>query len=410
MQQFERTRSDGIRVRTATAGDLDQVTDLLARRGEPADGVDLRLVAGDPDEGLASVLVADDGGRIVSTATLLRETVRIGTVEVPAAQVEMVATEPSHEGRGLVRSLMEAAHERSADRGDVLQVMIGIPFFYRLFGYVYSMPIPDVRTMAITPGTPDGVTVREGTPDDIAAMSALQRSVQSTADVAMPHSPGCWRWLVARDGSSQWVAERDGAVVATARLTPPDEGVYVGELAGEPDGLRALLARAAALAGPDAEVEVMGRPGTAVQDVLSPLLAEADDPDLVDAGREWFYARIERPAALFEALRPELGRRWVEAGGDERDVLISSYQTHLRFHLGHDGMGPVTAGGAFQAPISAGGSGVPHDVLAPLLLGPYGAAELERRHPDVLLGRQREVMTTLFPPQRSDLLTFYLPV
>lgn len=405
-----RVRADGIEVREATEDDLDQVSDLLERRGEPADAVDLRLVAADPDEGLRSVLVAVDDGRVVSTATLLSERVRVGEVVLPAAQVEMVATEPSHEGRGLVRSLMDAAHARSRARGDVLQVMIGIAFFYRQFGYVYSMPIPHTRTLASVPSPvagSAGITVREATTADIPSMEALQHAVQSQVDVAMAHSPGCWRWLLGRDGSSQWVAEQGGRVVGTARLTPPDEGVYVGELAGDATAVHALLRHAAELAGDGAAVEVMDRPGTDVQPVLDPLLAPVDDDE---ADRSWFYARVEDPVLLFEALRPELGRRWVAAGGDPQEVLISSYRSHVRFHLGPDGMGPVTGGGALQAPISAGGSGVPHDVLAPLVLGPFGARGLERRHADVMLGRQREVMSVLFPPQRADLLTFYLPV
>ena len=86
----------------------------------------------------------------MSTATLLRETVTIGDVDVPTGQVEMVATDPAYEGRGLVRTLMDEAHRRSTERGDLLQVMIGIPFFYRQFGYSYAMPIPlpwDVHTV-----------------------------------------------------------------------------------------------------------------------------------------------------------------------------------------------------------------------------------------------------------------------
>lgn len=387
--------------------ELDATADLLARRGEPADAVDLRLVVGDPDEGRSSVLVAVDDGRVVSTATLLREAVRVGDTVLPAAQVELVATEPGHEGRGLVRALMDAAHARSRDRGDVVQVMIGIPFFYRQFGYVYSMPIPHTRELIATPQVADGVTVREAGVADIAAMDELQRREQSTVDVAMPHSPACWRWLVARDGSSQQVAERDGRVIATGRVTPPEEGTYVGELAGDPAGVLALLAAARDAAGADGEVGVMDRPGTQVHAMLDPLLRPETDPD---ASRSWYYVRIERPAALLEALRPELGRRWLAAGGGERDVLVSSYRSHLRFRLADDGMGPVTEGAALQAPVSAGGSGVPLDVLAPLIFGPHGALELERRHADVLLGRQRDTMAALFPPQQSDLLTFYLPL
>ena len=48
--------------------------------------------------------------------------------------------------------------------------------------------------------------------------------------------------------------------------------------------------------------------------------------------------------------------------------------------------------------------------LRTLLLGPFGAAGLEARHGDVLLGRQRQLMEALFPPVTSDLLTFYLPL
>ncbi|MFN8024383.1 MAG: GNAT family N-acetyltransferase [Acidimicrobiales bacterium] len=401
-----------IELRRARPDDLDGIADLLAARGEPADAVDLRLVAADPDEGLDHVFVATAGERVVATATLLRETVRLGGVDLPAGQVELVATDPEFEGRGLIRSLMAMAHERSHARGDLLQVMIGIPYFYRQFGYVYSMPIPLTRSLRadadIGPDAgADGVTVREAGVADIPAMHALQERTQSAVEVSMPHSPGCWRWLVARDGSSQWVAEADGRVVATARALPPEEGMVLGEVAGDPTGVRALLRHARGLSD---SVDVMDRDGTPEGALLEPLLTPEDDPD---AARHWYYLRVARVAPLLEALRPVLGRRWLEAGGDGRDpaeVLVSSYRSHVRFRLDGDGMGPVAAGGALQAPVSNGGSGVPPDVIGPLLFGPHGAAGLERRHADVLLGRQRELMTALFPPVRADLLTFYLPI
>ena len=50
--------------------------------------------------------------------------------------------------RGLVRELMDWAHRLSAARGHVVQVMIGIPYFYRLFGYEYAIDIPPARVLA----------------------------------------------------------------------------------------------------------------------------------------------------------------------------------------------------------------------------------------------------------------------
>jgi hypothetical protein len=93
---------------------------------------------------------------------------------------------------------------------------------------------------------------------------------------------------------------------------------------------------------------------------------------------------------------------------DPVDVLLSSWRSHVRFRVGVDGMSPVVVGGPEQAPISKGGAGVPLDLLAPLLLGPYGAAGLERRHADLMLGRLRDPLEAMFPPVSTDLLTFYL--
>lgn len=400
--------ADGLVLRSATDADLDQIATLLADRGDDADAEDLRLVAADPDEGLEAVMVVADGDRVVSTATLLQECLTIGGVEVPAGQVELVATLPEYERRGLVRALMTEAHRRSAQRGDLLQVMIGIPNFYRQFGYSYSMTIPRARAVTVAAPAPPDITVRRAVVDDIPAMCALQDSAQRGVDIRMSHSTGCWRWLVARSGSEQLVAERDGEIIATARRTPPDEGLALGELAGDPDGLRALIA--ASHARTDGPVEVIERPGTSLDGVLVGI-TDPVDPELAERTQEWFYARVPAAAPVLDHLRPVLLDR-VRAAGftDSTEVLLSSWRSHVRFTITPDTMTDVASGGAEQAPIWQGGAGIPEDQLAPLLLGPWGAAGLEARHPDVMLGRLRELMEILFPPVTSDLMTFYLPI
>ena len=70
-------------------------------------------------------------------------------------------------------------------------------------------------------------------------------------------------------------------------------------------------------------------------------------------------------------------------------------------------MGPITAGGPRQIIVSQGGSGIPPDAVAHLVFG-CGAEGLEARFADCFLGDQTALMHALFPPVRSDLLTFYL--
>jgi predicted N-acetyltransferase YhbS len=393
----------GLLLRSCRPDDLEQVGALLADRGEPDDAEDQRLVAEDPDTGLEATAVVVDGDRVVSTATLLPETVRVEDVVLPAAQVELVATDPGYEGRGLVRALMGWAHDRSAARGDVLQVMLGIPYFYRLFGYEYAVDIPPVRPVRHLPSPAPGL--RPATPADIPALARLQDAAQAGADVAMPHPAARLRWLVAHAATTTWVLERDGEVVASARVPEPEDEVLATEpTAVDAAAAEALLSGIAALAA-GRPVQVADRP-TSV-----PGATWADRLAAGSGTAEQYYVRVPDAGALLEALRPVLSRRFAASGVDRggRDVVVSTFGASWRLPVTDDGLGPVQAGGRVQAPGAVGGAGVAPDQLGALLLGPHGMHGLTRRRPDVYPGRDPELYEALFPPLSADLLTYYLP-
>ncbi|MCZ2850083.1 GNAT family N-acetyltransferase [Modestobacter sp. VKM Ac-2978] len=393
----------GLLLRSCRPGDLAQVGALLSDRGEPADALDQRLVVEDPDTGWDATAVVVDGDRVVSTATLLAESVRLEDVVLPAGQVELVATDPAYEGRGLVRALMAWAHDRSAARGDLLQVMIGIPYFYRLFGYEYAIDVPPARPvrslLAPAPG------LRPATSADLPTLARLQDAAQAGADVAMPHPAARLRWLVAQEASTTWVLERDGAVVASARVPEPDDDVLVAEPTAVDDAAATgLLAGVAALAA-GRPVRVTDRPGSLPGRAWADRLGDGSDL------AEQYYVRVPEPGALLEALRPVLGRRVAAAGADRggHDVVVSTYRASWRLPVTDDGLGPVVPGGRLQAPGTVRGAGVAPDQLGALLFGPHGMHGLSRRRPDVYPGRDADFYAALFPPLRADLLTYYLP-
>ncbi|MFD7781987.1 GNAT family N-acetyltransferase [Streptomyces nojiriensis] len=396
---------DGLVLRQAGPADLDQIGALLSERGEPDDAVDHRLVVNDPDAGWSACAVVVDGDRVVSTATLLDEEVRIGGVRLPAGQVELVATETGYEGRGLVRALMHWAHERSAARGHLVQAMIGIPYFYRLFGYEYAIDIPQALNVNAVPSGGGTATLRAARPSDIPAMAALQASAQSGFDVTMPHSPACWRWLLDHEASNLWVLEQADAVIATARTTPPGEEMLLAEAAARDEvAARDLLRGVAALASGDG-IRIVHRAGTVTGNAWQEFVDHEPHRNA-----EQYYIRIPDAAALLDRLRPLFWQRLTAAGLDRtgRDIVISTFGAHYRIPVLAGGLGEVVTGGALQSPGAVEGAGVAPDHLAALLFGPHGIEGLTRIRPDVY-SADEELFRVLFPPLTADVLSYYLP-
>ncbi|MFL6071014.1 MAG: GNAT family N-acetyltransferase [Actinomycetes bacterium] len=393
------TLDDGALVRGARDTDLAEMLALEAEREGEDDAVDLKLVAETPG-GLESMSVVELDGRVVSMATLLDESLNVGGTTLPAGQIEMVATARQAEGRGYVRALMQRSHALSALRGHVVQVMIGIPNFYRQFGYAYSIQMHPWATVGHRQLAENGLATVTASEADLTECQRLQSETQAHFDVTMPHSQDCWRWLMLHTSSQQvLVRDSEGQAHALARVYDDGEGhVDVGEISATSErATDALLAHALRAAGEDGTLRVNLRPHV-------PGLS--DKIEGVER-TEWYYVRVPDPAVLLQAMAPVLLARLRQADRLNGEALISFFRRHVRINWANDDL-TVSAGGPLQAPVYAGGSGVPIDALGSMLFGD-GAEGLEDRFPDAHLGRQADLMRILFPPQSADLLTFYLP-
>ena len=133
----QQTLDGGLVLRDASPDDHDGIVELsAAAHGEP-DGVAVRHLLARHDAP-GEWLVVVDGDQVVSTCILLAQTLRVGNVELPVGQVEYVATEPDHRRWGLVALQFAEHHRRSAERGDLVNLVYGIPYFYRRLGYGYG--------------------------------------------------------------------------------------------------------------------------------------------------------------------------------------------------------------------------------------------------------------------------------
>lgn len=391
-------------IRPTTDADVQGVIALIEERIGEEDAPEARLVLEDPGFDRRRWSVAVDGDRVVSTMATFPMTLWYGAATIPAAMMEFVATDERYESRGLIRRQFDYHHADLAARGELFQVIVGIPYFYRRFGYEYALPGPGWRTIAVAdiPKPPEGWSTRSADEADIETLHDLQVQARTAASVSIGFSNDLWRFTVASSAYTTLLAERDGVAEGCGRLYVWDDKPYVLDLAGSGRAaLDAILAEVTRRC-PDQDVTVLDRPG------IRPLL---DGLGTAKRSGDAYYARVGDPTAFLNAARPELTRRLGDSDLAEAQGtgLISLFSSSMTFPYANGEVGEFAPGGVVQAPTSKGGSGVAADRFVSLLVGPDGFSGLAERNPDVYSGDQRGLMEALFPPQVSDVQSWTIP-
>lgn len=92
-------------------------------------------------------LVLEAGtGKIVSSMNLISQIWTYEDIPFRVGRPELVGTLPEYRNRGLVRLQFEEIHKWSEVRGELVQAITGIPFYYKLFGYEMGLELSGGRT------------------------------------------------------------------------------------------------------------------------------------------------------------------------------------------------------------------------------------------------------------------------
>ncbi len=175
-----RELDDGLVLRHGTPADVDALAafnQIVHSPNKPALhlGAWTRDLAGGehPYVGPRDFTIVEDTrtGRIASTLSLLSHRLRYGGIEFPAGQPELVGTHPDYRRCGLVALQMEEIHRWSDERGHKLQLITGIPWYYRQFGYEMALESDAGRVAPIARLPREGPQgqhrVRAATDDDV---------------------------------------------------------------------------------------------------------------------------------------------------------------------------------------------------------------------------------------------------
>lgn len=362
-------------------------------------------------------------GAIVSSLNLISQTWSYGGVPFGVGRIELVGTHPDYRRRGLVRAQFEVVHRWSADRGQLVQGITGIPWYYRQFGYEYALAEGGGRYMAraalnAPSAAGEPFRVRPATADDLPFIAGVDEQARRRYLVTCVRDGALWRYEL--DGRSEASADRfDLCLIETA--------------AGKPVG---FLAHRPALPGPTPTVGAYElRPGVswlaATPSVLSYLrtTGEADERRPGAARFEgvafilgldhpvyrvlpdrWqravppyaWYIRVPDLPAFVRQIAPVLEARLAasEAAGYSGELRLNFFRhgLRLRFQDGRLGAAPW-----LEAHRDDAGVSFPDLTFLQLLFGHRALDELEYAFPDCRVRGEeaRVLLTALFPKQPS---------
>ncbi len=207
---------DGLVLRRSTSQDAAALEDFNARvqSDDGPDKPDDRVGAWAHDlltkphptfkTGDFTVVEELSSGKIVSSMNLIPQTWTYAGIPFNVGRPELVGTLIDYRNRGLVRRQFNIIHEWSAQNGDKLQVITGIPYYYRLFGYEMALNLSGGRV-----GYPTHIPrLKEGEQEPFRFRLPTKADIPLLSEL---YIKGCQRSLVAcLRNEAMWVDELFG--------------------------------------------------------------------------------------------------------------------------------------------------------------------------------------------------------
>lgn len=430
-----RDLGNGLILRRSTPDDADELAEFNGKiHGD--DEFDARLVATWTHDLLArphptfspndfTIVEETATGRIVSSLNLIPQTWSYEGIEFGVGRPELVGTLPEFRNRGLVRIQFEEIHKWCIERGYPVQVITGIPYYYRLFGYEMALDLAGYRMgfEANVPKLADGKQepyhIRHATEADLPIIAELyERAIQRSA-IACVRTPEMFEYDL--KGRSEYnlhdyqmyviedlSGERIGYFQHAPRLS--EKGVTavwfelkpgVSWLAVTPTVVRHLWNKGQEYARRDGKVctsfGFMLGTQHPVYEALGKNLPDIHTPYA-------YYVRIPDLVGFLNHIKPALEKRIAGsiAAGHSREIKISFYRDGIRLVLENGKL--ITIESWKPAPKHEGDIAFPDRTFLQILFGYRSHEELHQSFADCWCDNQevRALINILFPKKLSD--------
>jgi len=362
--------------------------------------------------------------RIISTMNLISQTWSYEGIQFGVGRPELVGTLAEFRNRGLVRTQFETAHQWSAERGEMVQAITGIPFYYRQFGYEMAVDLDGRRFggQAQLPKLKEGETepyiVRTAQESDLPFIEKLYEQTKARSMIACERTPELFRYeLIGRSESNNcWIncmiEDKAGESIGFFRHSGYNQyGTLaasryelkrgVSWLEATPSVARYIWAKGQEYAKRDGNEFhsfgfVLGAAHPAYE-ALGNRLPTVRDP------YAW-YLRVPDLHGFLNHIKPVLEKRLTNsiAAGHSCKIRISFYRTGLEIVMEH---GMITTIEPWKpSPSEEGNAGFPDLTFLQLLFGYRSFYELEYTFADCWCASEdvRVLLNILFPKKLSN--------
>ncbi len=372
-----------------------------------------------------------EGNPLVASMCLLRQEWSYEGIPFMMGRPEIVASDPAYRKQGLIRTLFEMLHTRSAAEGHLAQGITGIFYFYRQFGYEYALDLGGLRStpLSLIPKAKEGAsepyTLRDANEDDIPAILKFYDSRRDSSIVWSTLPVDYLRYQIhewtqlgepGKRSQAQMIIDASGKACGFILLTYRRSGrsVYVQMMEVAPDVnvqammpsvLRGLLTYGEQMPvkkGYNESINEiafsLGR-SHPVYDGLGPLAPVIEPP------YAW-YVRVADLPAFIKHIAPALQKRLASSAiaGYTGEIKIDFYRGGLRLVF-KDGL--LMDAEPWRTPIYSAepSAGFPPLVFLQLLFGHRSLDDLRTTFPDAWANNDTMlVLNTLFPARASYVL------
>lgn len=438
---YRRDLGDGLVLRWSALEDVERVAALYAtvfrRSADAPPGWVVPQWTRDmfsgrhPHIGPRDFAIVEDtrSGSVVASTCLLRYTCEYEGIPFGFGRPEIVASLPEFRRQGLIREIFELIHAKSAERGDLVQGITSIPYYYRQFGYEYAATLDEDGVTVYFPaiatlkaGATEPYVLREATRDDIPLLRRLWARKRAQAGLWTTLDDDYWRWILESrhaEALSYWniyvIAEAAGRDVGAFMLAPRrwgatltvdapmvDEGVPLARVM--PPVLRGIQALAETITPmrpetPAASAITLRWGGPELRDALSAT------PSVEVRYTYAWYLRVADVVRFLRHVTPALERRLADSAqaGYTGELTVDLYRGGLRMAFED---GKIRAIEDWQRGIwDEAMAGFPPLVFLQAVFGYRSLDELRQIYPDVQVeGDATALLGAIFPKRPSLLL------